>query len=560
MQNEAVEAPTQAPTPSAREEPSTQSLHHVVSFHESHEDHDKDPPCCLKFEPWFEKNVEPYVLVPRSRQNWLTFLAFWACVAGIVVWFSIWAFPRIVDNAFDPGVEWFQSKTTDVQLGVVCCLAICLFPVTIILPKDPFIWVVSVVFNFGEALAIVVSATTVGMIIPYLITRKWLRRYILRFLRRYRYTKAVLLGVRKAGPFKTVLVVRLGPVPYSITNYLMAVPEDMTFIKYMAASIPGKMPSNVLSVIFGRNLKGLAALLKGEHLPASQIVVNLVSLGCALIIVVGGFLYARRALKQLEAEAQAEEEAAQAAALAAAGGADLGPAEEGGQLQPGDAASPPSAGEVASGGSGGSTDADISIADPPGVKRGEGAGGDGVVYHLTASAVAPAAGNGAPADSTGSTQHAARATPRDVVVAAAHAAPPPPLASAPSWWRCCKVWPDRQSLEDSQVQGQAGGGPSIPVGSSRQAAPSAMASARQATGAETSTTAAAGGDGRATQGPGQQGVELQPTVQLVQAVAQEGGRTHQAEAHASPSLEQDISHAHGDATEHRTQHSESPEG
>ncbi len=126
---------------------------------------------------------------------------------------------------------------------------------------------------------------------------------------RYKYTKAVLYGVRKAGPFFTSLILRLGPVsvhththththadrqththtqtlhgnpplcqpqgtaqhnqslkhqvgcdvcvcvcvsqvPDPITNYMMGIPPDhhtqWFFLKYMAGSIIGTLPGIVL--------------------------------------------------------------------------------------------------------------------------------------------------------------------------------------------------------------------------------------------------------------------------------------------------------------------------
>ncbi|GFH15694.1 uncharacterized protein HaLaN_11968 [Haematococcus lacustris] len=127
------------------------------------------------------------------------------------------------------------------------------------------------------------------MAMAFLLARAFLKPYILRFMNRYRYTQAVLLSIRKAGAFKTVLVLRLSPVPYTIINVVMAVPENVGFATFMVASVIGKQPELVVGVIFGRNLQGIADMLRGESLPASQLAVNLVSLFAALLFLGAGF-------------------------------------------------------------------------------------------------------------------------------------------------------------------------------------------------------------------------------------------------------------------------------
>jgi uncharacterized membrane protein YdjX (TVP38/TMEM64 family) len=72
--------------------------------------------------------------------------------------------------------------------------------------------VAAALFNVGEAFAIVMSGNVLGMALPFGLTHIWLRPYLLRFFRRYKYTNAVLLGIKKAGPFMTVIILRLGPV------------------------------------------------------------------------------------------------------------------------------------------------------------------------------------------------------------------------------------------------------------------------------------------------------------------------------------------------------------
>ncbi len=59
---------------------------------------DKDPchSCWDKVEPW--------VVLPVTRNQWVFFLAMWAAIIGLLVWAFVWAFPRLVDSAYDPTV------------------------------------------------------------------------------------------------------------------------------------------------------------------------------------------------------------------------------------------------------------------------------------------------------------------------------------------------------------------------------------------------------------------------------------------------------------------------
>lgn len=75
------------------------------------------------------------------------------------------------------------------------------------------------VFNMWVAFGIIVLATTVGMALPYLLARRYMQERAGRMIQRYKHTKAVLMCVDRAGPFKVSLLVRLGPLPYSVENY-----------------------------------------------------------------------------------------------------------------------------------------------------------------------------------------------------------------------------------------------------------------------------------------------------------------------------------------------------
>ncbi len=62
-------------------------------------------------------------------------------------------------------------------------------------------------------------AVTVSMAVGYILARRYLHKPACRFLNRYRHVKAVLMSVDAAGPFRVALLIRLGPLPFTIENY-----------------------------------------------------------------------------------------------------------------------------------------------------------------------------------------------------------------------------------------------------------------------------------------------------------------------------------------------------
>ncbi|KAL6756650.1 hypothetical protein V8C86DRAFT_2644504 [Haematococcus lacustris] len=244
--------PTESMGQTASVAPATEH-HPTVSSTECKPASNTSPTCGAVLESW--------VVAPSNNNQWAIFLSFWSCIAGLAIFFLVWAFPRIVDNVFNPAINAIQSNLSPVEIGVVIVAGCCFLPLTIILSEVPFVWVAAVVFNFPVAWACVAAGTAAGMAMAFLLARAFLKPYILRFMNRYRYTQAVLLSIRKAGAFKTVLVLRLSPVPYTIINVVMAVPENVGFVTFMVASVIGKQPELVVvshAAIEARSLRQAA--------------------------------------------------------------------------------------------------------------------------------------------------------------------------------------------------------------------------------------------------------------------------------------------------------------
>mmetsp|Transcript_37518 Transcript_37518/g.110895 ORF Transcript_37518/g.110895 Transcript_37518/m.110895 type:complete len:669 (-) Transcript_37518:661-2667(-) len=279
------------------------------------------------FMRWFEK-VRPWVLTPNTWRRWLFFLAFWGTIIAPCVYLFIWGFPKLVDYVIVPVINTMERNLTRVEIGVLVVIASTLLPI-VLLTKLPPIWLAALVFNFPEAFVQIEIAAVLSIIITYWIGKRWLQRRARRFLRRYKRTRAVLSAVKDAGPAKVVFLLHLGPLPTPLTHYLVTFSKEITFWPALIASTLGSLPSNVMAVLFGDNIKGLAAIFNGEEVNKTQLTYTIVSLTAAAIVLIGGTIYARRALRQIEEKqlAKEAEQRAQREAAAAGDCSDAPPAQ-----------------------------------------------------------------------------------------------------------------------------------------------------------------------------------------------------------------------------------------
>ncbi len=82
---------------------------------------------------------------------------------------------------------------------------------------------VNTLLVFSAAIVLITFAVTLGGFIAFLISRYWLgRTFKKRFLRQHRSFIAVDSVVTESG-WRTVLLLRLTPLPYSLVSYLLGV-------------------------------------------------------------------------------------------------------------------------------------------------------------------------------------------------------------------------------------------------------------------------------------------------------------------------------------------------
>lgn len=200
----------------------------------------------------------------------------------------------------------------------MCFFAIALLPMLFI-PFRPFIWVLSYAVGPGPAFGVVTAATAVGMSVQFLLSKTLLREKAAKWSRRATWSATLMETVKEAGPFKTVLILRLGPVPYSLLSYCLALSPDIPFLKYIVASVIGHAPDNAMHVFLGASFEGIGSIVKGEKPTPQRIASVAVPLVAAIAVCIGGTIYGKRAYAKVRA-ARAEHAAEEAAEEALGGG------------------------------------------------------------------------------------------------------------------------------------------------------------------------------------------------------------------------------------------------
>ena len=220
------------------------------------------------------------------------------------------------------------------SITAMCFFAIVLLPMLFI-PFRPFIWVLSYAVGPGHAFGFVTAATAVGMSLQFLLSKTLLREKAAKWSQQATWSATLMETVKEAGPFKTVLILRLGPVPYSLLSYCLVLSPDITYLKYIVASVIGHAADNAMHVFLGASFEGIGSIVKGEKPTPQRIASVAVPLIAAIAVCVGGTIYGKRAyakVRAARAEHAAEEvlsgggEGSSSAAAGAAGASAIAPA------------------------------------------------------------------------------------------------------------------------------------------------------------------------------------------------------------------------------------------
>lgn len=98
-----------------------------------------------------------------------------------------------------------------------------------------------------------------------------------------------------------VIILRLSPVSWAATSYLCSSHELIShrFPTYITASMAASAPLLFVDVLTAGQIYSIASLLQGKKVPTAQLIKIAVSIAMSVIILIGGFICWRIALKRV---------------------------------------------------------------------------------------------------------------------------------------------------------------------------------------------------------------------------------------------------------------------
>lgn len=241
------------------------------------------------------------VCAPKSSVDKFLCVLHWVIVVGLLLFILLWIVPKYLGAAVLEWANKIRMTLTGVQIGVVCTAAIWILTMCFI-PSQPFALLAAVVFNFGVAFLITEIGTTLGFVCAFFLGRTVLSKTAMRLAHKYDGTRAVLMAVDRLGPFKVVFLLRFGPLPYSFVSYVSSVPDNIPFWSYFFASFLALAPRNAAVVWLGSSFANISDLFAGKTSNGWSLVFNIGGVVVALVIVIGGIIYCRGIMHQLEKE------------------------------------------------------------------------------------------------------------------------------------------------------------------------------------------------------------------------------------------------------------------
>ena len=216
---------------------------------------------------------------PRTRGEKIWCAVLWMLMFVLsIVLFSV-IFPRFVDKVVNPLIKALEERFTPAQIGALIFAAFVILPFFVVIPFNWTAWLAGAVFKWWVGFLVIGAACITGMILQYWLGRTVLHRRLENNIakRPNKSTNVTLRAIELAGPLKVVALLRLGPVPYGLLNYLLAVPKSITFWRYIIASVPAELPTRLMQVYFGQNLGTIADLFRGRITNPTVAAYNIVS-------------------------------------------------------------------------------------------------------------------------------------------------------------------------------------------------------------------------------------------------------------------------------------------
>ncbi|KAK8181763.1 hypothetical protein HDK77DRAFT_78760 [Phyllosticta capitalensis] len=158
------------------------------------------------------------------------------------------------------------------------------------------------VYGFPYGWFIVASATVIGSTAGFLATRMVLHRYVTKMIANDPRFAALALTLKHDG-LKLLIMIRLCPLPYSLSNGAMATVPTVHWAAFMAAGAIAS-PKLLLHVFVGAKIGELAE--KGEEMDTKTKMISYISIAIGLIagFLTGWLMYRQTKKRAAELEAQ----------------------------------------------------------------------------------------------------------------------------------------------------------------------------------------------------------------------------------------------------------------
>lgn len=162
------------------------------------------------------------------------------------------------------------------------------------------------VYGFPHGWPIVASATLVGSVAAFIASRYVLRGYVSRLMEKDKRFAALALTIKHDG-LKLLVMIRLCPLPYSLSNGALSTIPTVTWLQFAVATAIVS-PKLLVHVFIGAQLGRLAE--HGGEMDAKTKAVSYVSIivGALTGIATGWIIYMQTTKRARELEAQEREQ------------------------------------------------------------------------------------------------------------------------------------------------------------------------------------------------------------------------------------------------------------
>jgi len=200
----------------------------------------------------------------------------------------------------------YVFKAIDVLKHVDVALQCFLFLLFFVICSFPLMWgyivlVISAGFLHGaiKGSAIVIVSAGAGVTISHLVLSSCLREVVKRKILPSRNgLKALINAVDGVNGMRVVCLARLTPIPFGIQNAVFAI-SVLPRWKYVAASMIGLLPGQIIEAYIGSSLKNLGELYSQSHASPLNVTIVAIQIGITLCLFYYMFYLAKKELNKI---------------------------------------------------------------------------------------------------------------------------------------------------------------------------------------------------------------------------------------------------------------------